>query len=202
VLARAGFGVLLYDARGHGHSGGDGMEFGWYGDDDVYGAVSFVQSRSDVSPGRIALVGLSMGAEEAIGAAAADDRIGAVVGEGATGRTAGDREWLSEAYGVRGWLQEQLDRLTFATAALLTSADRPPTLRGSVAQASPRPMLLIAAGRVPEENEVARRLQQVSPASVSVWVVPGSGHCEALPTRPHEWTTRVVSFLATALAQR
>ena len=32
VLADDGFGVLLYDARGHGRSQGRAMDFGWYGD--------------------------------------------------------------------------------------------------------------------------------------------------------------------------
>jgi hypothetical protein len=39
VLARRGYGVLLFDARGHGRSGGRAMEFGWYGDLDASAAV-------------------------------------------------------------------------------------------------------------------------------------------------------------------
>lgn len=38
VLADDGFGVLLYDARGHGRSQGRAMDFGWYGDLDVAAA--------------------------------------------------------------------------------------------------------------------------------------------------------------------
>ncbi|MGZ4582501.1 MAG: alpha/beta hydrolase, partial [Nocardioidaceae bacterium] len=44
VLARHGYGVLLYDARGHGRSGGRAMDLGWYGDQDLAGAVSFLQT--------------------------------------------------------------------------------------------------------------------------------------------------------------
>jgi pimeloyl-ACP methyl ester carboxylesterase len=32
VLAEHGYGVLLFDARGHGLSEGTAMDFGWYGD--------------------------------------------------------------------------------------------------------------------------------------------------------------------------
>ena len=49
-----------------------------------------------------------MGGEEAIGAAATDDRIRAVVAEGATGRTAADKAWLSEEYGLAGVVQETM----------------------------------------------------------------------------------------------
>src|SRR5206468_1520008 len=83
------------DARGHGRSAGRAMDFGWYGDADVQGAVTFLGAQPDVRDGRIAAVGLSMGGEEAIGAAATDPRIRAVVAEGATGRVAADNDWLS-----------------------------------------------------------------------------------------------------------
>ena len=91
VLARHGFGSLLVDARGQGRSGGHGMDLGWYGDADVSAAATFLQHRPEIDPAHIAVLGLSMGGEEAIGAAAADHGIHAVVAEGATQRTAADK---------------------------------------------------------------------------------------------------------------
>ena len=102
VLADDGFGVLLYDARGHGRSQGRAMDFGWYGDLDVAAAVDFVAGQAGVEPGRVAALGLSMGGEEALGAAASDPRIRAVVAEGATTRVAGDKAWLSDVHGRTG----------------------------------------------------------------------------------------------------
>ncbi|MGN6574842.1 MAG: alpha/beta hydrolase [Nocardioides sp.] len=101
VLGTHGYGVLLLDARGHGGSGGRGMDFGWYGERDIAAALDFVVGGADVDAGRIGLVGLSMGGEEAIGAAGLDPRVRAVVAEGATNRVAADKGYLS-AYGVRG----------------------------------------------------------------------------------------------------
>jgi alpha-beta hydrolase superfamily lysophospholipase len=199
VLARHGYGVLAYDARGHGRSGGHAMDFGWYGDPDVSGAMSFLAARSDVDPRKVAVVGLSMGGEQAIGAAAADNRIAAVVAEGATGRVAADKSWLSEEYGVRGWLQEQMERVTYGIADLLTSAHPPITLREAVRRTAPRPVLLIAAGTVEDEAVVANRLFQASPATVGVWVVPGAAHTRGLAEQPRQWEARVSAFLDTAL---
>jgi uncharacterized protein len=109
VLGRHGYGVLLFDARGHGRSGGRAMDFGWYGDQDVSAAVTFLRTRPAVDDERIAAVGLSMGGEEAIGAAATDTGVRAVVAEGATNRVAADRAWLSEEFGWRGAVQEGMD---------------------------------------------------------------------------------------------
>jgi len=76
------------------------MDFGWYGDQDVAAAVDFLASRPEVTGGRIGVVGISTGGEEAIGAMAADPRIRAVVADGATNRTAADKAWLPTVYGV------------------------------------------------------------------------------------------------------
>lgn len=42
------------------------MDAGWFGDDDVSGAVTFLTARPDVYASRIGAVGLWMGGEEAV----------------------------------------------------------------------------------------------------------------------------------------
>jgi pimeloyl-ACP methyl ester carboxylesterase len=199
VLAQHGYGVLLVDARGHGRSEGRAMDFGWYGDEDLTAAVSFLAGRSDVDGGRIGVVGLSMGGEEAIGAAAGDERIQAVVAEGAGHRQAADKAWLSDELGARGWFQEQVERLTYALTDLLTDADPPIALRDAVAATAPRPVLLIAGGAAHDERTESRYIAEGSPDTVEVWVVPGAGHTAGLDTDPAEWEQQVIDFLDDAL---
>jgi len=127
-----------------------------------------------------------MGGEEVIGAAAADPRIRAVVAEGAGQRVPADKTWMSEVYGVAGAAQAQLDKVTYAVVDLLTAADPPTPLRRAAELAAPRPMLLIAGGAVQDEEHAARAIQAGSPISVTVWVVPGSGHIAGLNTQPQE----------------
>ena len=202
VLAGHGYGVLLVDARGHGGSEGRGMEFGWYGDRDVGAALDFLTGQPDVRTDRIGALGLSMGGEEAIGAAGADPRIRAVVAEGATNRVAADRAFLS-AYGVRGNIQRGIDWLTYAVAGLLTPAPEPPPLHTAVAAAqadgTPTPILLITAGTIDTERLAADRLERAAPDAVEVWTVPGAGHTGGLQTEPREWQRRVLGFLDRSL---
>jgi uncharacterized protein len=198
AIARHGYGVLLFDARGHGESAGRGMDFGWHGEADAAGAVDFLTQQAGVSAKQIGLVGLSMGGEQAIGAAGVDERVAAVVAEGATNRVAADKEYLA-VYGVRGELQQWLDRLTYATTDLLSDAPRPPALRHSVALASqrtdPAAFLLITAGRVPDEGHAADYIRGPSRTAVRVWTVPGAGHTQGLEAAPAEWEERVSGFL-------
>jgi pimeloyl-ACP methyl ester carboxylesterase len=195
VLAGGGYGTLLVDARGHGGSGGRAMDFGWNGDADTAAAVDYLATSPDVDPTRIAVVGLSMGGEEAIGALAADDRIRALVAEGATGRTGADNSWLSEEFGLQGWFQEQLDVARYALVDALTTAPRPRSLASSAAAARPRPVLLITAGDVADEGHAARHIQSASPTTVQMWNVPGVGHTDGLAADRTAWQDHVLTFL-------
>lgn len=199
ALHDEGYGVLATDARGHGASGGQGMDLGWYGEVDTRAAVDFLGSRADVDPERIAVVGLSMGGEEAIGAAGVDERICAVVAEGATGRTAADKAWLVEEYGVAGAVQSALDVVTYGVIDMLTPAVPPATLAASIDAAPDTSFLLIAAGEVRDEQLVAERLEQIAPGRVSVWVAEGAHHSQAIRSAPEQWRSRVGGFLASSL---
>jgi pimeloyl-ACP methyl ester carboxylesterase len=189
--------VLLVDARGHGESEGTAMDFGWYGDLDIRAGTDYLGSRPGVE--RIGLLGLSMGGEEAIGAAAADRRISAVVAEGATARTARDKEWLSDAYGWRGWVQEQFEYVQYGLTDLLTEASPPTSLATATARATATSFLLIAASTMPDEVHAATHMQAAAPERVSVWTVDGAGHTGGLRTAPAEWESQVVDFLESNL---
>ncbi|MEP7763932.1 alpha/beta fold hydrolase [Sanguibacter sp. 25GB23B1] len=198
VLARHGYGVLLFDARGHGQSAGRGMDFGWFGESDTRGAIDFLSAQPEISSGRIGLVGLSMGGETAVGTAGADRRVAAVVAEGATNRVAEDKAYLSR-YGHRGEAQHHVDRLTSQLTDLLTSAPRPAPLRDSVEAAahrsSPAAFLLITAGDDPDEGYAADHLCSGAPTVCEVWTVPGAGHTHGLRVAGPQWEERVTGLL-------
>jgi uncharacterized protein len=197
VLARNGYGALLLDTRGHGRSGGHAMDFGWWGDRDTAAAVSFLARQPGVRAGEIAVLGESMGGEQALAAMGTDPRIRAVVAEGATGQQLADRGWRPNDIG--GVLQRGIEWAQYTTAGVLSGAPRPMSIPDSVRAAQPRPVLVIAAGAVAGEPVAARWFQAASPATVHVWVVPHAGHTQGLATAPRAWETHVISFLNTAL---
>ncbi len=194
VIARHGYGVLLVDARGHGRSRGIGMDFGWWGDRDTLAAVTWLEARPDVAGGRVGAVGMSMGGEEALGAAAADPRIRVVVTEGALGRGSMDSAWLPNT--PQGYIERGMLTVQTAVTGLLTSAPEPASLRRAVVAIAPRPVLLIA-GR--PELRGDRQLRDAAPATVDVWELPDTPHVSGLAYHPAEWEARVVGFLDAAL---
>lgn len=199
VLLNSGYGVLLTDARGHGESEGTGMDFGWHGEADIAAAIDFLTSQPEVDPDSIVVVGLSMGGEEAIGAIGADSRIAAVVAEGASARNEADKAWLADVYGWRGWVQVQLEWLQYTVTDLLTAAPKPDPLAESAAVASPRPILMVAAGNIEDEANAARHVQGTAGGNVSLWIVPGADHIGGLATSPEKWEQTVIGFLDSAV---
>lgn len=200
VLARHGYGVLLFDARGHGGSDGRAMEFGWYGDRDIAAAIDYLERRDDVDPARIGGVGMSMGGEQVVGAMGHDPRLAAAVAEGATNRVYADKQWLAEQYGLRGRLQRSVDWLTYGLTDLLTEASPPISLRAAVAAAAPRPVLLIAAGNVADEQRASDAIRAGSPSTVQLWVVTDADHTGGLRTDATAWEQHVIAFLDMHLA--
>ena len=87
MLARHGYGVLLFDRRGEGTSDGEPNAWGWGGDADVKAAIAYLRRRPDVDPDRIGGLGLSVGGELMIETAAETDALAAVVSEGAGARS-------------------------------------------------------------------------------------------------------------------
>jgi pimeloyl-ACP methyl ester carboxylesterase len=195
VIHRHGYGILMIDARGHGESGGRAMDFGWYGDLDVAAATRHLVEQDGIDADRIGAVGMSMGGEEAIGAAASDPFISAVVAEGATGRTAADKRWLSDEYGWRGAAQEQIEKAQFWVTDYLSPAAPPTALRSAVANSGDTPFLLIAAGDVADETAAGTYIASAAPDRVTVWTVEGASHTGGLDTAPGEWERQVMGFL-------
>jgi pimeloyl-ACP methyl ester carboxylesterase len=193
VLARHGYGVLMLDTRGHGRSEGRAMDFGWYAGRDVPAAVSFLSSRPDVVADRIGVVGLSMGGEQAISAAAPDPRVRVVIAEGVTGMQAADHGWLPG--GIAGAIERGLEWVQYEAADLLTDASKPTPMRRAIVAMGPKPLLLIAGGATTSEVDAGRWLRAASPSTVDLWIVPGAGHTRALATDPDAWEARVTSLL-------
>jgi len=132
MLVRHGYGVLLFDRRGEGESDGDYNAFGWDGERDLDAAIAFLASRRDVDRRRIGGIGLSVGGELLLQAAAHSQRLRAVVADGAGIRSIRDHLAVDRRRPI-GWISPLLVE-TLATAVLSDSSP-PPALRDLVRRA-------------------------------------------------------------------
>ena len=196
MLARQGYGVLLFDRRGEGESEGDPNAFGWQGERDIHAAVAFLQRRPDVDPERIGGIGLSVGGEMMIEAAAESSALKAIVSEGASSRSVRD-----EIANPGGTWQEVIGNGVATAATAIFSNNRPPaTLKSLAPKIAPGSVFFVYGERgQPAEQPANKAFYAAAGQPKAIWEVPGSGHIGGIDAQPAEYERRVVAFFDNTL---
>jgi hypothetical protein len=188
LLARHGYGVLLYDARGRGRSEGRQNAWGWGWHHDVEGAIAFLRAQG---ASRIGALGLSSGAD-ALLQVAGTGALDAIVADGAA---AGSYDDVHEVMGVTVatplWLTE------FATVRLASGTTPGPTLIDQMSHVT-RPLLLVAAG-APEKPWAEAYDRAAGSAPVDVWYLPKATHTAAIREFAPAYERRITAFFARGL---
>jgi uncharacterized protein len=192
MLARHGYGVLLYDARGRGESEGSPNGYGWGWTKDVAGAMRFLEHRPDVRPGRIGALGLSTGADVILEAAATRTDLHAVVTDGAAAGSFADWRRLQGVNAMTPVFWSQ-----FAALKVLTGDTAGPPLADLVPRIK-APLLLISADRH-EERDFNVKYARLARGPVTHWSLPDTGHTHGLREHPREYERRVAGFFDRAL---
>jgi dienelactone hydrolase len=198
MLARHGYGVLLFDRRGEGDSDGEPNSWGWGGEADIKAAIACLQHRPDVDPDRIGGIGLSVGGEMMIEAAAETDELAAVVSEGAGARsTTEDMDENRPA--LEKWTLGLTTSAAKTAAVAVFSNQFPPANLKDLAAKVEQPLLLIAAPVRGVGEELNRGYAKAAGESATLWEIPESTHVGGLAARPQEYERRVVGFFDRAL---
>ncbi len=200
MLVKNGYGVLLVDPRGYGDSQGDPDAYGWGSTDDIAAAVAWLRRRPDVQRRRIGGLGLSMGGEQMIEAAARNRRLKAVVSEGAGIRSVREALLRRDLSPIELALQYPQDVVQTASVWLLAAQPVPMSLKNASLLIAPRAVFFIYGE---DGQEVEKTVNPVyfdaAFAPKAIWEVPGSGHTQGIETQPKEYERRVVRFFDRAL---
>jgi uncharacterized protein len=196
LLARHGYGVLLYDARGRGRSEGQQNAFGWGWTRDVAGAVRFLKGRPEVDPRRIGGLGLSTGADAMVQAAGLGVDLHAVVADGAAAESFEDWRRLQ---GITA--MTPLFAAEFATVRITSGARSGPPMDDMIKRIS-RPLLLVSAGRAEEYRFNVKYDRDAGRRPVEHWNLPGAHHTGAIRDAASAYERRVTAFFDRALSPR
>jgi hypothetical protein len=199
MLARHGYGVLLFDRRGEGASDGDPNVFGWGGDRDVLAAVEFLKTRPDVEPGRIGGIGFSVGGELMLQAAAETDELAAVISEGAGTRwLAEEVEELDTISGWSKWLSVPTYAVKTGAVAVFSNTPPPPKLTALVPRIE-QPLFLIWAPNGGNMETMNPEYYRRAGGPKQIWEIPDAKHIGGITAHPREYERRVVGFFDEAL---
>lgn len=194
LLTEGGYGVLMYDLRAHGESGGDHRAMGWPDVADVNAAVEWLKQRSEVE--WIGIVGFSVGGQIAIRAAAENDSLRAVVGDG-TG-IATWKDVRESSGGIKGAFFTVTYALSDRLMALVTGEDVPTAVIDVIHRLEGRPLLLIAGGAEEYEEPTARAYYAAARDPKDIWVIDGAKHGGTWKANPQEYADRVREFFGAA----
>jgi pimeloyl-ACP methyl ester carboxylesterase len=170
LLARHGYGVLLFDWPGHGESGG---AVTWNGNERAAlgAALDFASRAPGVDAGHVGVLAFSRGTMIAVQVAARDPRIAALVVEGAFADA--DQE-LRHEYRHWGILSQWPALWTAHWLGMKSDELRP---KDVIADIAPRPVLVIAGTAdeiVPPDQ--SRALFDAAREPKSWWLVSGAAH--------------------------
>jgi fermentation-respiration switch protein FrsA (DUF1100 family) len=191
MLAQHGYGVLAWDFRAHGQSGGETCSLGYFEQLDAEAALAYALNQPDVE--HIGAWGGSMGAATMILSAAKHPEIEAVVSDSAFPALE-DVIKLNTPIGIM-----QPFVLFFAEKQSGLELDQVRPL-DAIAKISPRAVFVIDGW---EGSAVAmnspHRLFDAAEEPKQLWSVDGVPHLGMYANDPLEYETRVISFFDTYL---
>jgi pimeloyl-ACP methyl ester carboxylesterase len=158
--------------------------------------VAFLQERPEVDRERIGAVGLSLGGEVVLEAAARDPALKALVVDGVSTNRIEDLLPLPPEFRIM-YLAAPMWWLGDRMAAFMSGVPARP-LTDLVEDIAPRPILFISSGDAPEPF-MNRRLAERAGPSAQLWELPDTGHVGGMFAYPEEYGQRMVSFFDAAL---
>jgi pimeloyl-ACP methyl ester carboxylesterase len=197
ALVQAGYGILMFDLRAHGSSGGRRFTRSQAGVDDVLTAVAYLSKRPEINAAGIGVMGVSVGGLFALQAAAQTVAIRAVAADGPSPATLDDVPFSNSLLGRLNLWQERY----FRRAIQWFGGHEPlPPNGGIMARLKDRPLLLIATGEG-VEAAMAQRLADAVETAV-LWQIPEARHAQGWHQRPEEYNHRLVAFFDAVLGRQ
>ena len=198
-------GVITFDFRGHGRSGG----LSTLGDREIYDLDMAVAYARELGYRRIAAVGFSMGASVVLRHAGLIGGLDAVVSVSGPGR------WYYRGTERMRWVHRAVERRAgrYVTRRWLNTRINPEGWKlipvppaEAAAKIAPVPLLIVQGDRdlyFPPEH--ARQLYTAAREPKELWLLPGMGHAESacsqeLVDRIAQWITRSSRDSIAALA--
>lgn len=201
TLVEAGYGVLMYDERASGESGGDHRSFGWEDGPDVLGAVNFIQERLGKEQVPIGIAGCSMGGQIALQGAIQSAEIDAVWSDGPGIIRSADN---APAQNVVHVLVKISNHMLDAMYVQKLGIPAPPPMIAQIHKIAPRPIMLVGGGTevgvLGSESAKIDHFARFAGPNAQVWIIEEATHCDGPAQRPQEYAQRFVEFFDAVFA--
>ncbi len=190
-FAQAGYGVLAWDFRAHGNSGGDISTLGGRELLDAEAALAYVLAQPEVRC--VGAWGESMGGVVLLRLAARHPEVAAVVSDSAYPTLMDELRHAIHPAVLHGPMRLLGELATGVSFASVRPVD-------DIARLSPRPVLIIhGMADTITPADAAQRLYAAAGEPRTLWLVPDAEHVRARFVAPEAYDARVLGFLDAAL---
>jgi uncharacterized protein len=197
ALAGEGYGVLLYDLRGHGESGGAFRAMGWPDAADLTAVIDFLAARPEIRKDGIGGFGFSVGGQILLRAAAEDPRIRAVAADDPGYSRAEDIPPMSSATDI--FQAQFVVPLDLSLISARSGVPIPGGVADALPRIAPRPLLLIASGQLEISRLLERHYFSLAGEPKTLWEIPEAGHGGTYFARRAEYDARLLEFFSELL---
>jgi pimeloyl-ACP methyl ester carboxylesterase len=186
-LTDAGFGVLLFDLRAHGRSGGEVSTGGDKEVLDADAALAFARAQPGVE--RLGAVGFSIGASALAASAVKRGDLGAVI---LMAPFTTIRESIASDFAARGVFSVKPAEWALEHAGVDLDTLRP---IDDIAKLKAKPLLVMGGDRETDPPMMNRIIAAAQPEA-QTWLVIGAEHGQYRQVAPDEYKRRVMSLLS------
>jgi pimeloyl-ACP methyl ester carboxylesterase len=190
----AGYGILLYDQRALGESGGATQSYGWLDGADLLDAAGWLAVRSDVDASRIGAVGLSGGGNISLNAAHLDpDKIAAYWLDGVWAQRIPD---FPQSKNIGEQFATLINGIILKMAEIQVGRSAPPAFSEILPQLKNVPIVLVAAELDDFEVRVNRQYAEILPPNIESWIIPDAYHVGGPLIIPQEYSQKMLGFFS------
>ena len=190
ALIKAGYGVLAFDLRAHGNSGGKRFARSQPEVDDVLTAVTYLSKRPDVTAAGIGVAGVSVGGLLAIQAAAQTVAIRAIWADGASPATLAD---MYPPHSLYSRFQMIMQRYYMWLIDLFVKRPSLPTNIDCFSKIPPRAIYFVSTGTGGEQRLVRHYMDHAQEPK-TLWEIPEGRHAEGWHVREEEYGRKLIAF--------
>jgi fermentation-respiration switch protein FrsA (DUF1100 family) len=194
MLNEHGYGVLLTSVRAHDLSAGEMISFGMNEMQDLESWYQYLLTRDEVDPGRVGILGNSMGGSLAIQYAAQNENVRAIVAHSAFSS-------LDDTVSTSIEFFTGLPAFPFAPAIVFWAEQEVGfdsseiSAKTWIRQLSPRPVLLLQGGAdTVISADSGQLLYDAAGEPRELWFEPELGHVAFDTELPEQFEVRVVGF--------
>ena len=193
MLYKHSYGLLMYDQRASGESGGNSRSLGWRDIPDLKEAAAWLTRQPGIQ--RIGAYGCSMGGAIALAGAVGVPTISAIAADAPS-----PLQWHENlpSISLQNPFSWPITALYYPMVMLRSRALPPTSTVEAVQNYGTRPLLLISTGQSGELSRVSTYFNTAIGPKTH-WNIPNSSHCAAPSTHPQEYEQHLVEFFDAAL---